>query len=105
MAEPKERRSNRSRKPKIHFDEIAQSSGPSKSSTAPKKPSSKFINPITKLTKKPPSVVKPSESPINLLILDPVEDFYSQIAKLDIKAKKKVKSDEIARLSKFRFKG
>jgi hypothetical protein len=43
--------------------------------------------------------------PINFPILDPVEDLCSQIAKLDIKAKKKAKSDEITRLSKLGFKG
>ncbi|SRR6266498_5986038 len=104
MVESKERRSNRSKKPKIHFDEIAQSSRPSKPSTAPKKPSLKLTNPITKPTKKPLPIAKPSKSPINLPILDPVEDFCSQIAKLNIKVKKKVKSDEIARLSKLGFK-
>jgi hypothetical protein len=49
MAEPKECRSNRSRKPKIHFDEIAQSSAPSKPSIAHKAPT-KPINPTTKPT-------------------------------------------------------
>ena len=34
MDEPTDRRSNRSRKPKTHFDDIVQSSGPSKPSNA-----------------------------------------------------------------------
>ena len=86
MAEPKERRSNRSRKPKIHFDEIAQPSGPSKPSKAPSKPfttpkASIKPTPTTKPTEKPPptakSNAKPSKSPTNLPILDLVEDLYS----------------------------
>jgi hypothetical protein len=125
MAEPKERRSNRSRKPKIHFDEIAQPSGPSKPSKplskpskAPSKPStapnaSTKPTPTTKPTEKPPptakSNAKPSKSPTNLPISDPVEDLYSQTAKLDIKAdikaKKQAKLAEIARLSKLGFQG
>ena len=53
MEEPIERRSNRSRKPIVHFDDlIAQSSGPSKPSVAPKAPA-KPTKPATKPTAKP----------------------------------------------------
>jgi len=45
------------------------------------------------------------ESSTNLPILDPIEGLSSQITKLDIKAKKKAKSDEIARLTKLGFQG
>jgi len=49
MAEPTERRSNRSKKPKIHFnDQIAESIKPLKPSKSPKnpaKPTAKLLNP------------------------------------------------------------
>jgi len=94
-----ERRSNRSRKPKIHFDDqIAQSSKPSKPSTVPKV-SAKPTKPTAK------SNEKPLKLPTNLPVSDPIEDLCSQTAKLDIKAKKKAKSDEIARLTKLGFQG
>jgi hypothetical protein len=57
MAEPTERRSNRSRKPKVHFDnQIAQSgpSGLSIASNAPAKPT----KPAPKSTKKPTPTAK-----------------------------------------------
>ena len=82
MAEPQERRSNRSRKPKIHFDnQITQSSRPSNPSIA-SKASGKPTNPTTKPTQKPlPPAAKfnekPSKSSTNLPILDPVEDLCS----------------------------
>ena len=111
MDEPIERRSNRSRKPKIHFDEIVQSSGPSKPSNAPKKPFK-----TSKGSTKPPPTAKssktpsetPLETPLDALdppILDPIEELCSRIAELDIKAKKKAKSDEISRLTKLGFQG
>ena len=118
MAEPKECRSNRSRKPKIHFDEIVQSSGPSKPSNAPKKPSavpkkpSKTSKGSTKAlptTKSSKTLSEtPLETPLDALdppILDPIEELCSRIAELDIKAKKKAKSDEISRLTKLGFHG
>jgi hypothetical protein len=115
MDEPTDRRSNRSRKPKIHFDDIVQSSGPSKPSNAPKK--------LSAAPKKPPAAPKkpsetskaltkpsekPSEKPSDLLdlpILDPIKELCSQTAKLNIKAKKKAKSDEMSRLIKLGFQG
>jgi hypothetical protein len=104
MAEPIDRRSTRSRKPKIHFDEIVQSSGPSKPSTASKKSSIALKKPS-----KPSPATKSSETPLESSIgppiLDLVEDLCSQTAKLDIKAKKKAKSDEIRRLTKLGFQG
>ena len=83
MAETIDRRSNRSRKPKIHFDEIVQSSGPSKPSNAPKKPSK-----TSKCSTKPPPTAKsskapsetPLETPLDALdppILDPIEELCS----------------------------
>jgi hypothetical protein len=95
--EPIDRRSNRSRKPKIYFNEIIQSSGPSKPSNAPKKPST--IQKPSKTFKgstKPPPTAKssktPLETPLDPLdpqILNPIEELCSQTAELDIKAKKK----------------
>src|SRR5450432_1760599 len=76
MDKPTDRRSNRSRKPKIHFDEIIQSSGPSKPSNAPKSPSAAPKKPPTAKrssktskvsTETPPtakSSKKPSETPL-----------------------------------------
>lgn len=43
--------------------------------------------------------------PLDPLILDPIEEIYSQTAELDIKAKKKAKTDEISRLKNLRFQG
>jgi len=111
MAEPTDRRSTRSRKPKIHFDEIVQSSGPSKPSTVPKKPSTapKKSSIASKTSAKPlPAEISsntPSETPTHPPILDLIEDLCGQTAKLDIKAKKKAKSEEIRRLSKLGFQG
>src|SRR6266498_3083287 len=132
MAESTERRSNRSRKPKVHFDDqILQSSKPSKPSSASKaviistkaaissakpstKPSTKpsiepststelSTEPSTKLSTKPST--KPSTS-------GPIQQLCTQTEELDIeeneetasdkKAKKKVKAEEIARLSRER---
>ena len=83
MDEPIERRSNRSRKPKIHFDEIVQSSGPSKPSNVLKKPSKTSKGSI----KAPPTIKSskapletPLETPLDALdppILDPIEELYS----------------------------
>jgi hypothetical protein len=93
MDEPIDQRSNRSRKPKIHFDEIIQSSGPSKPSTVPKKPLK-----ASKASTKPLPTTKSSETPLETpsdplepLILDPIKELCSQTTKLDIKAKKKGK--------------
>jgi hypothetical protein len=108
MAEPIEQRSNRSRKPKVHFDDqIAESIGPSK----PSKPSKSPEGPAkpTKSTAKHlnPSI-KPSIS-IEPSILDPIEQLCSQTEELDIeedpKAKKKAKAVEIARLKALGLEG
>ena len=83
MAEPIDRRSTRSRKPKIHFDEIVQSLGPSKPSTVPKKPSTitKKLSTTSKLSTKPLPITKSSKTPLGIpidpLILDLVEDLCS----------------------------
>jgi hypothetical protein len=97
MAEPTERRSIRSKKPIVHFDDqIAQSSRSSKSSRA------------SKSTAKP--AAKPTESPIeNPLIPDPIEQLCSQTETLDIeedpKVKRKAKVAEIARLKALGLEG
>ena len=98
IVEPIERRSIRSRKPKVHFDDqIAQSLGPSKSSKAPKA-LPKPIKPTAK-SLKPSPIASTSTEPF---VLDIVEDLCSQIEGLyieeDLKAKKKAKAAEIARL-------
>jgi len=109
MDEPIDRRSNRSRKPKIHLDEIVQSSSSSKPSNAPKKPLTVPKKPLktSEASTKPPPTTKsskaPSETLLNPPILELVEELCSQIAGLDIKAKKKAKSDEISRLKNLRF--
>ena len=118
MAEPIERRSNRSRKPKVHFDDqIAESIGPSKPSKPSKSPKgpAKPTESIIKSTTKPlnPSArasasAKPSISTEHS-ILDPIEQLCSQTEELDIeedpKAKKKAKAVEIARLLGLGLKG
>jgi hypothetical protein len=83
MDEPTDQRSNRSRKPKIHFDDIVQSSGPSKPSNAPKKPSAAPKKPPA-APKKPSetskALTKPSEKlldPLDLSILDPIKELCS----------------------------
>jgi hypothetical protein len=111
MDEPVDRRSNRSRRPKIHFDDIVQSSSSSKPSNAPKKPSTAPQKPpkTSKSSTKPLPTTKssktPSETPLDPPILDPIEELCSQTAELDIKAKKKAKPDEILRLKNLGFHG
>jgi hypothetical protein len=121
MDKPTDQRSNRSRKPKIHFDEIVQTLGPSKPSNAPKSPSAAPKKPPTtpkrpsktsKVSTKPPPTAKSSRKPLDPPdppILDPIKELCSQAAELDIKAKKKAekkaKLDEISRLVKLGFQG
>ncbi len=73
MAETTERRSNRSRKPKVHFnDQIAQPLRPSKSSRAPKalaKPTKSTAKPTAKPLK-PLATASASTEPS---VLDAVE--------------------------------
>src|SRR5450432_2336159 len=77
MAEPTERRSKRSRKPIVHFDDrIAQSLGPSKSSRAPKPTANPTAKPL-----KPPATASASTEPS---ILDLVKQLCSQTEELDI---------------------
>ena len=111
MAEPTERRSNRSRKPKVHFDDqITESIGPSKPSKPsklPKGPAKPTANPLNPSANASAST-KPSIS-TDPSIQDPIEQLCSQTEELDIeedpKAKKKVKAAEIARLTKLGLKG
>jgi hypothetical protein len=105
MEEPMERRSNRSRKPIVHFDDlIEQSSGLSKPSIAPKaltKPTKPTTKPTAKPTAKP--TTKPTIDPKPTLepkqstkqskkastkasTLDPIEELCTQTEALDIKA-------------------
>jgi hypothetical protein len=124
MAEPTERRSNRSIKPKVHFDDRIAQSGPSKPSVAPDA-LAKPIKPASKSTKTPTSAAKstakpkakPKAKPTAKLPksttstkpsateptnLDPVQELCSQTEGLEItneKAKKKAKADEIVRLT------
>ena len=110
MAEPTERRSNRSMKPKVHFDDRIVQSRPSKPSIAPDapakpiKPASKSTakpkaRPTTKLPKSTTSTKPSATEPTNL---DPVQELCSQTEGLEItnkKARKKAKADEIVRLT------
>jgi hypothetical protein len=108
MAKPTERRSNRSRKPNVPFDEqYAQSLVPLEPSIA-----SKPVKSATKSTKKPPPCTKPplSTKPTSKLAAntpssDLIEELCSQVEELDIKAKKKAKAEEIARLIQLGFQG
>jgi hypothetical protein len=115
MSEPTERRLNRSRKPKIHFDDqIAQlkPSEPSIARNAPAKPTSKSTKKptlvakstakagakltaeLTKPTATKPSTTKPTD-------LSAIQSICSRIEGLEIdgKARKKAKVEEIARLT------
>src|SRR4030081_3945978 len=102
MAEPTERRSNRSRKPKVPFNEqYTQSLVPSEPSVA-----SKPVKSATKSTEKPLLSTKPTtKSATNTPALDLIEELCSQVEELDIKAKKKAKAEEIARLTQLGFQG
>jgi hypothetical protein len=72
MAEPTKRRSNRSRKPIVHFDnQIGESIRPSKPLKPTKSTIKPSIKPIAKSTSK--SIIK------NPLIPNPIEQLYSQI--------------------------
>src|SRR4030081_2541121 len=100
MAEPSDRRSTRSRKPTVHFDDkIAQSSVPPKPSKKPKAP------PKKPLKSTPPAPATSSAKPI---VLDEFEELCSQIEGLDIKdpkAKKKAKAAKIAHLTTLGLQG
>jgi hypothetical protein len=110
MAEPIERRSNRSRKLKVHFDDQIAQLGPSEPSTAPNAPA-KPTKPGLKSTKKP--TAKPTKSTASTkpsatesTNLDLVHELCSQTEGLEItdeKAKKKAKADEIAWLTPLDF--
>jgi hypothetical protein len=109
MAEPSDRRSTRSRKPTVHFDDkIAQSSvppKPSKKPKAPTKPTKPTTPPKKPLKSTPPAPATSSAEPI---VLDEFEELCSQIEGLDIKdpkAKKKAKAAEIARLTTLGLQG
>src|SRR5438876_2310948 len=104
MAEPSDRRSTRSRKPTVHFDDkVAQSSVPKKPK-APIKPakSAKPAKPIKKSLKSfsPPTPASSLAEPI--VLDDLIEELCNQTKGLDIeddpKTKKKIKATEIARL-------
>jgi hypothetical protein len=105
MAEPIERRSNRSSKPKVHFDgQIAQLprlSGLSISSkpSARSKPAAKRTKPTTKPSKSSSTSIIPSN--IKPTSLSAIQSLCSGIEGLEIdgKAKKKAKAEEIARLT------
>lgn len=99
MAEHTERRSNRSSKPKVHFDgQIAQLPGPSKPSVA-HKPPARRRKPAAKPTKLPKSSTIPST--IESTNLSAIQGICSGIERLEIngKAKKKAKVEEMARLT------
>jgi hypothetical protein len=119
MAEPTERRSNRSRKPTVHFDDqIAESIGHSKPK-GPVKPTKSTAKPTTKPTAKPTTkpttnpttkpTAKPTPNPtLSPSILDPIKQLCSQTDELDInglQAKKKAKAAEMARLTALGLQG
>jgi hypothetical protein len=97
MEDPNQRRSNRSRKPTVPYDErIAQSLDLSTHCS------------VSKPSKKP--TAKPTESaksiPLTLapVLIDAIDELCDGIEELDLKAKKKAKADEIGRLSKLGLK-
>jgi hypothetical protein len=117
MAEPTERRSKRSRKPKVYFgDQIAESIGPSNSSKLPKgpaeptksiaNPTTKPLNPSTRASASPKPSISTGPS-----IPDPIERLCGQTEGLDTeedpKSKKKAKAEavEIARLKALGLEG
>jgi len=108
MAEPLNRRSTRSRKPIVHFDDkIAQSlvSKKPKAPTKPTHPTKSTENPLK--SPPPPTLATSSAEPIALD--DIVEELCGQVEELDIednlKAKKKAKTAEIARLIRLSLQG
>jgi hypothetical protein len=115
MAEPLDRRSTRSRKPIVHFDDkIAQPSvlkkpktltKPIKAPTKPTRPTKPTKKPL-----KPPAPPTPASFSTEPIISDDiVEELCSQTEWLDIeddlKAKKKVKAAEITRLTTLGLQG
>ena len=59
----------------------------------------------TKSTQKPLLTKSTTKSAANTLALDPIKELCSQVEELDIKAKKKAKAEEIARLTQLGFQG
>jgi len=102
MAEPLDRRPTRSRKPIVHFDDkIAQSSvlKKPKALTKPAKPAKPTKKPL-----KPPILPTPASPLTESIVSDDInKELCSQTEGLDIKddlkAKKKAKVTEIARLN------
>ena len=102
MAEPLDRRSNRVRKPVVHFDETIAPAEPAKPAKALK--STKSTTKSTKSTKSTQSKT-PTAQPTQVPESDDViEELCNQTQDLDIedglKEKKKVKAAEIAHLTR-----
>jgi cytochrome c5 len=96
MAEPLDRRSNRARKPTVHFDEKIVPKQPAKPAKAPKS---------TKSAKSTQKSKNPAAQPTQVPESDGViEELCNQTQDLDIKdgpkEKKKAKAAEIARLNR-----
>jgi hypothetical protein len=110
MAKSLNRRSNRSRKPKIHFDDIIQTSRPLQPSSEPSAAIKKPFKTSRASTKPPPntkSSKKPLETPLDpldLSILDPIEELCSRTAGLDINAKKGQKQRKYYVIKALEFK-
>ena len=108
MAEPSDRRSIRTRKPIVHFDDKIVQSLPSTKSKKPAKPT----KPI-ETTKSVPKSQKPPTSLLQTSLAecddDLIEELCSQAQDLDIsddpKAKKKAKAAEITRLNALSLQG
>jgi hypothetical protein len=106
MAEPSDRRSNRARKPTVHFDEKITPKQPTKPAKAPK--STKSATKSTKSAKSTKSTQKsknPTAQPTQVPESDgEIEELCSQTQDLDIeddpKEKKKAKAAEIACLNR-----
>ena len=97
MEEPTERRSNRSRKPRVPFDKLIQSLKLLKPFTAPKpseKPTKSIIS-TANFTAKSTKSAKPS-APADPIEEDPIEELCSRVEALDLTAQKKAKAAEIA---------
>ena len=100
MAEPLDRRSNRARKPIVHFDEkiaLAKHAKPAKAPKSIKSAAKSATKPI-KSTQKPKTPTAQPESD------NVIEELCNQTQDLDIdspKEKKRAKAAEVARLTRF----
>ena len=99
MAEPSDRRSNRARKPVVHFDAKIAPAKPAKPAKAPKS-----IKSAAKSTKSAKSATKPKTPAAQPESDDAIKELCNQTQDLDIKdgpkEKKRAKAAKVAQLTK-----